>query len=420
MAPIDSQLYDLLGVDVEATQSEIKKAYHNLVRREHPDKKPEHERDDAAVRFREIQEAYDILREPESRALYDEQGLEGLRGGSNGAPGGMDMDDLFAQMFGMGVPGGKDPSQRKPRKQNVEHDYPVTLEELYRGKSTKMKGTRNKICPHCTGSGCRSGHKPTKCASCDGKGTKTASMMVGPGMYSQQQVVCPSCEGTGSTIKDKDRCRKCKGQKVVDEIKVLEIFVDRGMYDGDTIVLQGQADETPGGETGDVIITLVQKEHDVFTRLGADLRAALKISLAEALCGFSRVILEHLDGRLLRYTSSIGKVLRPGQVIVVQGEGMPLGRRRDGFGNLYLEVDVEFPKDHFLSEKGEYGRLSNLLPPSMSTSVPTATGDKIEESIVGAPGSMLDFGGEEARARADTEWEDDEPEAEPGMQCNQQ
>lgn len=130
MGPIDSQLYDLLGVDVEATQSEIKKAYHNLVRREHPDKKPEHERDDAAVRFREIQEAYDILREPESRALYDEQGLEGLRGGASSAPGGMDMDDLFAQMFGMGVPGGKDPSQRKPRKQNVEHDYPVTLEEL--------------------------------------------------------------------------------------------------------------------------------------------------------------------------------------------------------------------------------------------------------------------------------------------------
>ncbi|CCG81051.1 Putative uncharacterized protein [Taphrina deformans PYCC 5710] len=430
MAPVaDTQLYDILGISPEAGAPDIKKAYHNLVRREHPDKKPEEEREEAAERFREIQEAYDILREPETRAQYDEMGLDGMAGrgagGGSGMPGGMDMDDLFAQMFGggMGGPPGRHPPRRTPRKQNVEHEYPVSLEDLYRGKSTKMKGTRNKICPHCTGSGCRSNHSPSKCPSCDGKGSKTASMMVGPGMYSQQQVECPSCEGSGKTIKDKDRCRKCKGKKVVDEVKIMEVFIDRGMADGEQVVLTGQADEVPGGEAGDVVITLAQRPHDVFTRLGSDLKADLTITLAESLCGFSRVVVNHLDGRRLTYASPVGKVMRPGETIVVKGEGMPVGHRREGFGDLYLLVRVDFPEDNFLSEKGEYGRLSGLLP-QKQIRVPESTAaspltEPMEEDIQGVTGNIDDFGGD-AKVNGSDWTDDEEDEAEPGVQCNQQ
>ncbi len=170
-------------------------------------------------------------------------GLDAMKG--NGADGGVNMDDLFAQMFGGGMGGqpGKQPHRKTPKKQDVEHEYNVSLEDLYRGKSTKMAGVRNKICHSCSGSGCKSGHKPSKCTSCDGKGTKTANLMVGPGMYTQQQVECPSCEGTGQSIREKDRCKRCKGKKLVDEKKVMELFIEKGMRDGEKIVLKGQADE---------------------------------------------------------------------------------------------------------------------------------------------------------------------------------
>lgn len=422
----DPQLYELLGVSTDAGASEIKKAYHNLVRREHPDKKPEIEREAAAVKFREIQEAYDVLRDPESRAQYDELGLDGMRGnGTNGMPGGMDMDDIFAQMFGGGVGGhpGKHPPRRAKSKLNVEHEYPVSLEDLYRGKSTKMKGTRNKICHHCTGSGCKTGHKASKCPSCDGKGSKTASMMIGPGMYTQQQVECPACEGSGQSIKVKDQCKKCKGKKVVDEVKLMEVFIDRGMHDKETIVLKGQADEVPDGEPGDVIITLNQKEHEIFDRLGSDLHATIRITLAEALTGFSRVVLRHLDGRSLRYTSAVGKVMRPGDTLVVKGEGMPVGHRREGFGDLYLSIEVIFPDDNFLSEKGEYSKLANLLPQKPISAAglvsAAASQSEMEEEIVGELGHMEDFGGD-AHTGTGGEWEDEEQEGDPGVQCNQQ
>lgn len=427
MAPVaDTQLYDILGVSYDAGSAEIKKAYHNLVRREHPDKKPESERTEAAQKFREIQEAYDILREPETRAQYDEMGLEGLSNGNGGMPGGMDMDDLFAQMFGsgMGGPPGRQPPRRQPRKQNVEHEYPVTLEDLYRGKSTKMKGTRNKICPHCTGSGCRTNHKPSKCPACDGKGSKSASMMVGPGMYTQQQVECLSCEGSGQTIRDKDRCKKCKGKKVVDEVKILEVFIDKGMQNGEQVVIKGQADEVPGGEAGDVVITLAQSPHSVFERLGSDLKADLKITLAEALTGFSRVILTHLDGRRLKYSTPLGTVIRPQDTILVKGEGMPLGHRLEGFGDLYLTVHVEFPENNFLSEKGEYARLAAFLPQTPivvpgNSGEASALAEQIEEEIEGVKGDLDKFGGD---ARDDG-WQDDSDEEDDeaaGPQCAQQ
>lgn len=418
MAPVaDTHLYDVLGVSYDAGSSEIKKAYHNLVRREHPDKKPESERAEAAHKFREIQEAYDILREPETRAQYDEMGLDGMSDGMNG-PG--NMDDLFAQMFGggMGGPPGRQPPRREPRKQNVEHEYVVTLEDLYRGKSTKMKGTRNKICPHCKGTGCRSNHTPSKCASCDGRGSKTANMMVGPGMYAQQQVECPSCRGSGQSIRDKDKCKKCKGNKVVDEVKVMEVFIDKGMHDGEQVVLKGQADEVPGGETGDVIITLAQTPHDTFERLGHDLKASMKITLAEALTGFSRVVLTHLDGRRLKYTSPLGKVVRPNDTIVVKGEGMPLGHRLEGFGDLYLTVHIEFPDDSFLSEKGEYARLATLLPQTpIAVATDESLGEQIDEEVEGVKGDMEAFGGDAKDEAWQDESDDDEGSA---PQCAQQ
>lgn len=468
MAVVDTQLYDLLGVSPDASAAGIKKAYHNLVRREHPDKKPEEERDAAAERFRAIQEAYDMLRDPDARAQYDEMGLDAHNHGPGGSGGGgMNMDDLFAQMFGGqdggashgggGGPGRSMPrrgggggaSSMTPQKQNAEHTYPVTLADLYCGKSTKLKGTRNKICPVCRGTGCKADRRPSACVSCAGGGSKTANMMLGPGLYSQQQVECPSCAGTGHEIRDRDRCRKCKGRKVVDEVKVLEVFIERGMHDGERITLAEQADEVPNGPTGDVIITLQCQQDETssttqtpFTRLGADLKATVDISLAEALTGIdARVLITHLDGRRLRYTSPIGHVTRPNDTILIKGEGMPLGHRKEGFGDLYLVVNVVFPEDNFLSERGEYAALARLLPQkpvvapvavaaaaaaaasNKSANGLAATADHdIEEDIEGVAGNLEEFGGDARHQEED--WTDDEDDdgahGGPGVQCAQQ
>lgn len=125
---------------------------------------------------------------------------------------------------------------------------------------------------------------------------------------------------------------------------MLEIYIPRGSLEGDKIVLEGEADEQPGFETGNIIFVLEEKEHEVFTRSGADLAAPLKVDLSEALTGFSRVVLKHLDGRGIQITHPQGNILRPGQVLKVEGEGMP-HKRGDGKGDLYLNVEIDFPED---------------------------------------------------------------------------
>jgi DnaJ homolog subfamily A member 2 len=178
------------------------------------------------------------------------------------------------------------------------------------------------------------------------------------------RVICGDCNGTGSLLHAKDRCRKCKGKKLTEEKKLLEFWIDRGMEDGDRITLKGEADQEPEKETGDVVFVLKEKDHPVFTRMGPDLKATLNITLEEALCGFSKVILTTLDGRGLKYTSKVedGKVIRPKDVFKIVGEGMPVGKKSDEKGDLYLDVDIEFPIDGWLTDPTKVDLLRSLLP----------------------------------------------------------
>jgi len=177
------------------------------------------------------------------------------------------------------------------------------------------------------------------------------------------RVICADCHGSGSILGVKDRCKKCKGAKLIDEKKPLEFWIERGMDEGDHIVLEGEADQEPGKETGDVVFVIVEKDHPVYTRMGADLRATLHITLEEALCGFSRVILTTLDGRGLSYTHKVteGQVIRPKDVFKIVGEGMPMGKKSDAKGDLYLDVDIEFPADGWLADPSKMETLRSLL-----------------------------------------------------------
>ncbi len=162
--------------------------------------------------------------------------------------------------------------------------------------------------------------------------------------------------------KEKDRCKKCKGKRTVKETKALELYIPRGSMQGERIVLEGEADQLPDMTPGDLIFHLIEEPHDNFTRIGHDLSADLHVTLAEALSGFSRVVLKHLDGRGISINHPRGKILRPNDVLKVDGEGMPF-KRGDSKGDLYLLVKIDFPENGWLSNDSDYDALQKLLPP---------------------------------------------------------
>jgi len=211
---------------------------------------------------------------------------------------------------------------------------------------------------------------------------------------------------------EKQRCKKCKGKKVVESKNVLELYIPRGARQGDRITLQGEADQLPDQEPGDIIFTLEEAHHDVFERAGADLRAELKITLVEALTGFNRPVLTHLDGRSIQLNvkQPDGKVLRPGQILKVPGEGMPI-KRSDAKGDLYLIVEIEFPEDGWLKDDATVQKIRAILPNPAPEDVP----DDVDEVEFEWDADMDEFGAGSGDPRAGGDWEDEDEEG--GPQC---
>lgn len=330
----------------------------------HPDKVSEDRREEAEAKFKQATQAYEILRDDEKREMYDQYGMAAFDPSRGGGPGGaeVDLNDILAQMFGMGVGGGAGGPRRPRRGRDEEQQYKVTLEELYKGKTVKFSANKKVNCSQCKGSGGKEKVKPQTCDRCKGNGFQEAFQQIGPGMVRRAQVQCDHCQGSGNYYKEKDRCKRCKGKRVVDEIKPLEIYIPRGSMQGKQIRLEGEADQAPDQTPGDIIFTLVEEPHDVFTRIGQDLSADLNVTLAESLSGFSRVVLKHLDGRGIHIDFPRGKILRPNEVIKVAGEGMPL-ERGESKGDLYLIAKIEFPENGWLSDDKSYEALQKLLPP---------------------------------------------------------
>ncbi|KAK3823518.1 MAG: hypothetical protein J3Q66DRAFT_332091 [Benniella sp.] len=414
----DTKYYDILGVSPDASESEIKKAYKKLAMKYHPDKNP-----DAGDKFKEISHAYETLSDPEARDMYDRYGEDGPgSGGGFGFGGGMSQEELFAQMFGGGGffgmgdedfphPGGHRHSGRsKPRRgENISHNLNVTLEDLYNGKTTKLSLEKNVICGLCHGQ-CHQ-----KCSTCDGRGVKLVVRQIGPGMMQQMQVTCPQCDGEGQTMRDKDKCKKCKGNKVVNEKKVMEIFIEKGMRNGEKIPMKGEADQLPDVEPGDVILVLQQKPHGLFERSGADLSCKITLPLVEALCGFSKVLVTHLDGRGIHVEQPSGSVIKPGQVKKIVGEGMPHFKRPMDKGDLYITFEVEFPEDGWATMT-KLRSLEDLLPGRGETVMEPELVDHCKLTNA----SMDDYGAHQKQGNAyDSDDDDDEDGRGPGVQCAQ-
>lgn len=328
----EKKFYDTLGVSENATTQEIKKAYRKLAMQYHPDRNKD---PGAEEKFKSISLAYEVLSDDEKRNVYDQYGEEGLQGGGFAAESGSIFDMFF---------GGGRRRQAPTKTEDMRHPLAVTLEDLYNGMTRKLKITRKVLCTLCKGSGGKDGKKPIKCTTCGGHGVRIITRQIGPGMMQQMQARCDQCEGEGEKMDAADRCDSCAGKKTVVTKEILEVNVEKGMANGQRIILAGKANEAPGLAAGDVIFVLQQKEHERFDRHKADLLMVKKLSLAEALCGFSFKV-EHLDGRELIIRSKEGEVVRPGDVKGVANEGMPQHKNPFLKGTLFVKFEVEFPED---------------------------------------------------------------------------
>jgi len=415
----ETEFYDRLGVTPETNKEDIKKAYRKLAVKFHPDKNPNNP--EAVEKFKEISEAYEVLSDDNKRQMYDKYGKDGLREGGFAAHS---AQDIFEQFFGGGFGsffGGG--GARGPRRtEDIVHELQVTLEDLYRGKTTKLSVTRNVICQTCTGNGTKSGVTGGKCKTCDGRGVRVIIKQIGPGMIQQMQTVCNECGGKGETIKEEDKCKDCKGKKVTKEKKILNVYVDKGMKHGQKIVFSGESDEAPGQEPGDIIFVLIEKKHEVFKRNGNDLYIEATIPLIEALGGFAFSI-KHLDDRNLLIKSDKGDVITPGEVRMLANEGMPIHKRPMENGNLYIQFTIEFPKPGTLNPT-QIQQLEKVLPPRRA--VPKGEFEEVHLTKVNAnergAGQRANGAGGGMYGRRGDEDSDDEEHSGGGqrVQCAQQ
>lgn len=368
-------MYEILGVPKAASDTDIKKAYRKLAKEFHPDKNPE-----AGDKFKEISFAYDVLSDPKKRQVYDRYGLKGLQ--ESGADGGsFSGHDIFSQLFGgglfgMGGMGGRGGRDRYQGEDTI-HPLKVSLECLYNGKTTKLQLSKNQICEGCQGKGSKSGMNYV-CRGCRGAGYKIQFKPIMGNMSAQVNVKCTDCNGEGQTCPESDRCQQCRGKKVVQVTKILEVNVTKGMEDGTRITFWGQGDQQPGVEPGDVVIVLQQKPHEKFQRVDCDLYMTHTITLAEALCGF-QFLVKHLDGRDILVKHPAGQIIKPGDVKGIVGEGMPLPKNPFEHGNLFIKFDVVFPANQF-AEPEKLKMLETLLPPRPSFEMPT--GENVEEVML--------------------------------------
>jgi len=272
--------YDVLGVNKGADEREIKKAYRDLAKKYHPDVSTEA---NAEEKFKEIQEAYAVLSDTEKRGQYDQFGHEGINFGQNGFGGYGDFggfDDIFSSFFG----GGRRRDPNAPRKgRDISKRMTITFEEAVFGAKKKIKLTVNEECNVCHGSGAHSKSDISTCSTCGGSGRVYRQQQTIFGV-TRTQTTCPNCNGTGKEIKRK--CSNCHGHGQVEVTKTVEVSIPEGINSGQQIRLAGKGEAgLNGGPPGDLYISIVIKNHDIFARQGDDIILELPISFSQAALG---------------------------------------------------------------------------------------------------------------------------------------
>ena len=333
-----ADFYETLGVAKTADEKELKSAFRKLAMQYHPDKNPDSA--EAERKFKEINEAYETLKDPQKRAAYDRFGhaaFEGGMGGGGGAGfGGGGFSDIFEDIFGEMMGGGRQrrSSGGRERGADLRYNMEISLEESFSGKTAQIRVPTSITCDLCTGTGAKPGTSPKTCATCQGSGRVRAAQ----GFFSIERT-CPTCGGRGQTISDP--CTKCHGHGRVTEERSLSVNIPAGIEDGTRIRLQGEGEAgVRGGPAGDLYIFLSVKPHEFFQRDGADLYCTVPISMTTAALG-GQFEVTTLDGTQTRVKVPEGT--QNGRQFRLKGKGMPV-LRSNQVGDLYIQIQIETPQ----------------------------------------------------------------------------
>jgi len=356
--------YEVLGVDKSAGEREIKKAYKKLAMKYHPDRT----QGDKGLedKFKEIQEAYEILSDSQKRAAYDQYGHAGVdpnRGGG-GFGGGADFGDIFGDVFGDIFGGGRGGRQSRARQgSDLRYNLELTLEEAVRGKSVDIRVPTLVECEVCDGSGAKKGSSPKTCPTCHGNG----QVQMRQGFFAVQQT-CPTCSGKGKIIEDP--CNSCHGHGRKEKTKTLNVKIPAGVDTGDRIRLSGEGEAGENGAPpGDLYVQVHVREHDIFKRDGNNLYCEVPLSFTKAALG-GELEVPTLDGKV---KLKISPETQTGRMFRLRGKGVK-SVRSGAMGDLMCKVVVETPVNLSSRQKELLQELEESMGKASSKHSPKAQG----------------------------------------------
>lgn len=335
--------YEILGVDRNASESELKKSYRQMALKHHPDKNPGDA--ESEEKFKEAAEAYEVLRDPEKRRVYDQFGHDGLKSqGFGGFRGFEDIFSTFGDLFGDFFGGG---GQRTGA--DLRADITLSFEQAAFGTEQPVTVRKHVACKACKGSRCKPGSSPTLCGTCRGTGQVVRSQ----GFFSLQSP-CPHCHGTGQLIKDP--CHQCHGEGVEVEKKEISVSIPAGVDDGSRLRLRGEGEAAPGVPPGDLYVFVHVQAHEFFHREGNDIYCQLNISFSQAALG-AEIEVPLLDDKTQVITIPSGT--QSGDRYRIGGGGIPHLRGR-GRGDQIIQLVVHTPKKLSKKQKELFHELAEI------------------------------------------------------------
>jgi molecular chaperone DnaJ len=362
--------YAQLGVDRSANAAELKSAYRKLAKKYHPDVNPGNA--EAEQKFKDVSEAYDILKDDQSRAAYDQFGHAafeqggpgGMGGGMGGGPGGMgggfsgfgDIGDIFEEFFGGsgGRSGGRGGRRQARRGDDLRTEVDITMQDAYDGTERQINLNRAAACGTCNGSGAKPGSQPSTCNMCHGHGKVRAQQ----GFFTVERP-CHQCQGSGQIIADP--CGTCRGGGQTSEARNLSVAIPAGVEDGTRIRLSGEGNAGPNGAAyGDLYVFVNIAPHAILRREGADLMCAMPVPFDIAARG-GAVNVPLMAGKSVKLTIPAGA--RSGQQFRLRGKGMPVLRAR-AYGDLYVQIEVETPTGLTREQKKRFEAFAESLDES--------------------------------------------------------
>lgn len=351
----EQDYYQTLGVERNATDQEIKKAYRKLALKHHPDKNPDDK--EAEEKFKAAAEAYQILSDKEKRQMYDQYGHAGLKG--SGGFGGFNADafsgfeDILGDFFGFGRGGGGSRSRTRARQgRSLEQVLELGFMEAFEGVDKTVTVVKNENCGTCSGSGLRAGANRKTCGTCGGHG----QVQVQSGFFAISRT-CPTCRGAGQIIDPSDRCRTCFGKGVVEKESEIKVHIQPGVDTGMQLRVSGKGEPGQhGGPAGDLYLHLKVEEHEYFHRKGDDLYASVPISFSQAALG-TELPIPTLKGE---EKLTIPEGTQSGKRFRIAGAGFSIVGRPHRFGDLFVEVVVQTPTKLSKKERELYKELATL------------------------------------------------------------